>query len=89
MTARAYRRPLFPLVGHGITGPIRPDFRPRTVREWLAHLWCLVVGCDHPHAEFRSWCLYACQRCGCEMLGRGWDDIEPRPIDADDWEDYR
>jgi hypothetical protein len=54
---------------------------------WLAdHVrrpWCFVVGCDHGTHVFRSWCLYTCSRCGCEMFGRAWDDIQASPVDDD------
>lgn len=83
--ASAYRRPLFPLMGHGITGPVGPLFRPTTARQWLARPLCLVVGCEYRTTEFRSWCLYACARCSCEMFGRTFDDIEPAPSDDDNW----
>ena len=82
-----YRRPLFPLFGHGNVGPMSPDFHPRTARQWAGRMRCLAVGCRYETPSFDAFTLYACARCSCEMLGRGWADIEPRPFDQDndDW----
>lgn len=65
--------------------------RLRSLWFWLLDTvrrpWCFVVGCNYDTPEFRSWCLYTCTRCGCEMLGRTFDDLQPAPAD-DDHYDY-
>jgi hypothetical protein len=42
---------------------------------------CLVLGCEFDTPAFRAGCLYTCTRCGCEMLGRTFEDLEPMPVD--------
>ncbi len=43
----------------------------------IGALVCHFKGCSYQAPFFYSNCLYFCDRCGKEMLNRGWDDIEP------------
>lgn len=43
----------------------------------IGALVCHFKGCRFDAPFFHSNCLYFCPRCGKEMLGRTWDDIEP------------
>jgi hypothetical protein len=99
-------RGIFPLIGHGIVGHGRLGLslpmilNLRTERGMKLRLlslldivrrpWCFVVGCRYETIVFRSWCLYSCSRCGCEMCGRTWSDLEPAPFDDDYdlWDDH-
>lgn len=49
----------------------------RKLRRTLLGLVCRVRGHHYPAPVFRSNCLYFCTRCGKEMLGRTFADIEP------------
>ncbi|TFZ02097.1 hypothetical protein [Ramlibacter humi] len=65
-----------------------PAERLRSLWSWtldaVRRPWCIATGCNFDTPVIRSWCLYTCTRCGCEMLGRTFADLEPAPVDDDD-----
>jgi len=54
---------------------------------WLG-LVCRFKGHKYGASEFNTWSLCYCRRCGEEMAGRTFADLETPPNDADWFDNY-
>ena len=45
----------------------------KTLKQFI----CWLIGCKFDAAVFKTSSLYFCRRCGTELTGRSFDDLEP------------